>query len=214
LRVIERASNEHGGEGTEAVSNSAGTATPLVDSGSGSVGTSDKWAHEDHVHPVDTSTSDASAAAAIASALGTANPLMDGTAAPGTSTTKLSREDHVHPSDTSRLATAGGQTVTGGFSITPANLGNVTGGSGTLNPASGNYQYYTNNGAHTLNAPSSDCAIDILITNGATAGAITLSGFTVNSNTGEPLTTTNGHKFILSVRRINGVSTYLIKALQ
>jgi hypothetical protein len=144
---------------------------------------------------------------------GSQTPKMDDIAAVGSST-NWSREDHVHPSDTSRLAVAGGQTVTGGFSITPGNLGNVTGGSGTLSSGSGNYQYYTNNGAHTLNAPASDCAIDILITNGATAGAITLSGFTVNSNIGEPFTTTNGHKFVLSVRRINGVSTYLIKALQ
>jgi hypothetical protein len=31
------------------------TATPLVDSGSGAVGTSTLWAHQDHVHPIDTS---------------------------------------------------------------------------------------------------------------------------------------------------------------
>lgn len=37
-----------------ASSGSAGTATPLVD-GTATVGTSSKWAHEDHVHPTDTS---------------------------------------------------------------------------------------------------------------------------------------------------------------
>jgi hypothetical protein len=144
---------------------------------------------------------------------GSQNPQMDGTAAVGSST-NWAREDHVHPSDTSRLATAGGQTVSGGFKVSPVNLGNVTSGTVTPNPLIGNYQYYSNNGAHTVAAPASDCAVDILMTNGATAGAVAFSGFTVNSNTGEPFTTTNGHKFILSVRRINGVATYIIKALQ
>lgn len=37
-----------------AVQSAAGTATPLVD-GTATVGTSTKWAHEDHVHPTDTS---------------------------------------------------------------------------------------------------------------------------------------------------------------
>jgi hypothetical protein len=108
---------------------------------------------------------------------------------------------------------ANGVAVSGGFKVTPNNLGNIA-SPFTPNPALGNYQYGTNHGAATWNAPANDCAMDILVTNDASAGAITFSGYTVNSNTGEPLTTTNGHKFIISIRRINGVSTYLIKALQ
>lgn len=54
LRQIELASHEESGEGSSAVSGSAGTAVPLADSGTGAVGTSAKWAHEDHVHPTDT----------------------------------------------------------------------------------------------------------------------------------------------------------------
>lgn len=111
------------------------------------------------------------------------------------------------------LRADGKQTITGGFKVVPFDLGNIT--SFTIDPALGNYQYGTNNGAATWTAPASDCAIDILITNGATAGSITFSGFTVASgNTGDPLTTTNGHKFIVSIRRINAISTYVIKALQ
>ena len=106
----------------------------------------------------------------------------------------------------------GNQTITGGFSVTPNSLGTMS--SFTLNPASGNYQYGTNNGAFTLTAPTSDCAVDLLVTNGASAGSITFSGFTVGSSTGDALTTTNGHKFIVSIRRIDGTSTYIIKALQ
>jgi hypothetical protein len=106
-------------------------------------------------------------------------------------------------------------TVSKGFTLTPNSIGTVTTGTVTPDPTLGNYQYYTNNGVHTLAAPSSDCAIDILVTNGASAGSITFSGFTVASgNTGDALTTTSTNKFIVSIRRISGVSTYVIKALQ
>jgi hypothetical protein len=54
----------------------------------------------------------------------------------------------------------------------------------------------------------------VLVTNGASAGATTFSGFTVSSNTGDSLTTTNTSKFVISVVRINGTSTYIVKALQ
>lgn len=104
--------------------------------------------------------------------------------------------------------------ITKGFTVTPNNIGTVSSGTTTPDPANGNYQYYTNNGAHTLAAPSSDCAIDILVTNGASAGAITFSGFTVGSSTGSTYATTNAQKYILSIRRINATATYSWYALQ
>ncbi len=108
----------------------------------------------------------------------------------------------------------GGQTMTGGFSLAPYNIGNIA-SSFTPNPANGNYQYGSNNAAFTLNAPASDCAIDILVTNTSTAGLISFSGYTAASgNTGDNLTTTDTQKFIISILRINSVSTYMIKALQ
>lgn len=112
------------------------------------------------------------------------------------------------------LATGTTATITVGYTVTPSNGGTVSSGTFTVTPANGNYQYYTNNGAHTFAAPSSDCAVDVMVTNGASAGAITFSGFTVGSNTGSSLTTTNTNKFIISVRRINTTSTYSIYALQ
>jgi hypothetical protein len=105
-------------------------------------------------------------------------------------------------------------TITVGYTVTPHNLGTVSSGTTTPNAANGNYQYMTANGAFTLAAPSADCAIDILVTNGASAGAITFSGYTVGANTGSALTTTNGHRFIISIRRVNAISTYSIYALQ
>ena len=118
------------------------------------------------------------------------------------------------PAEVSALALAGNQTVTGGFSVTPNNLGTISSGTVTPAPANGNYQYYTNNGAHTLAAPASDCAIDVLVTNSASAGSITFSGFTVGASTGSALTTTSTNKFLISIRRINSIATYSIYALQ
>lgn len=112
------------------------------------------------------------------------------------------------------LSTNESQTLGKGFTVTPYDNGTVTTGTLTPDPANANYQYYTNNGAHTLAAPSADCAIDILVTNGASAGAITFSGFTVGAATGSSYVLTSGYKFILSIRRINGTSTYSWYALQ
>lgn len=104
--------------------------------------------------------------------------------------------------------------ITVGYTVTPNNIGTVTTGTTTLAGANGQTQYMTNNGASTIAAPAADTEIDLLVTNGASAGSITFSGFTVGSGTGSALTTTNTSKFLISVRRINSISTYSIYALQ
>ena len=100
-----------------------------------------------------------------------------------------------------------------GFTITAFNAGTKTSGSFTPDPTKANYQFFQSNGNFTLAAPSSDCAIDLLANNGTGAGTITFSGFTVGT-TGDALDTTSSHKFLIMIRRINGVSMYAIKALQ
>ena len=113
------------------------------------------------------------------------------------------------------LTDANTATISKGFNLTPNNIGTVSSGTVTPDPTLGNYQYLTNNGAFTMAVPGSDCAIDIMVTNGASAGSITFSGsYTVGGSTGSSLTTTNTNKFIISIRRINSVSTYNIYALQ
>ncbi|HYA07472.1 MAG TPA: hypothetical protein VEF90_16425 [Xanthobacteraceae bacterium] len=109
------------------------------------------------------------------------------------------------------LTTSTTANLTAGYTFTPYSnsTGNIT-----PNPALGNYQYVTNNGPFTITAPTSDCAIDLLVTNGASAGSVTFSGFTAGSSTGSALTTTSSSKFIISIRRINAVATYSIYALQ
>lgn len=106
------------------------------------------------------------------------------------------------------------QTLSGGANVTSYSLGTVSSGTLTIDCGKCPLQYVTNNGAFTFAAPSNDGNCAVLITNGASAGAITFSGFTVSASTGDALTTTNTNKFIISVIRINGTSTYLIKALQ
>ena len=104
-------------------------------------------------------------------------------------------------------------TINTGYSVTANNQGTVSANI-TLGMANGNYQYLTANGTFTITAPTSDGAIDILVTNGTAANTISFSGFTVGSSTGSTYATTNGNKYILSVRRINAVSTYSWYALQ
>ena len=108
-----------------------------------------------------------------------------------------------------------GQLAVSSTLLTSYNGGTVSSGTYTPAIANGGTQYITNNGAFTLAAPANDCTILLLITNGASAGNITFSGsYTVSSNTGDPLTTTNTNRFMISIARVNGVASYLIKALQ
>jgi hypothetical protein len=103
----------------------AGSATPVVD-GTAAVGTSLRYARQDHVHPtdtsraalaspsltgtplsttaaVDTNTTQIATTAYVVAQAASATPLVDGTAAVGTSL-RYARADHVHPTDTSRAA--------------------------------------------------------------------------------------------------------------
>lgn len=101
-------------------------------------------------------------------------------------------------------------TISKGFNLTPYSIGTVSSGTTTPDPANGNYQYLTNGGAFTLAAPASDCAIDILVINGGSSGSITLSGFKTAGTSvgGNTYATTNSTWWVLSIRRVNSVSTY------
>jgi hypothetical protein len=113
--------------------------------------------------------------------------------------------------------------ITVGYTVQPWNAGvNVAAyGTWTPNPANGNYQFANSNGAFTLAAPSTNCAIDVLFSNGTGgaangARAITFSGFKVQSGgTGDTYSSSTANaQYILSIRRINNISTYVWKALQ
>ncbi len=103
------------------------------------------------------------------------------------------------------------QTLTGGANVSSLGL---TPGNVTIDCGSRPLQSITNNGAFTITAPANDGSCMILVVNGASAGAITFSGFNVGANTGDAFTTTNGSRFTITVWRINGIASYLNKALQ
>jgi hypothetical protein len=109
------------------------------------------------------------------------------------------------------LLNATGQNLSGGVYSTPFGYttGNIT-VDFSLNPI----QYVNNNGAFTITAPTQAGSCIFTIINGASAGAVTFTGWTVGSNTGDPLTTTNGHKFSIMMWGVQGVYSYSIKALQ
>lgn len=106
------------------------------------------------------------------------------------------------------------QTVTGGANVTSDNLGTVSSGTTTIDCGARPTQYLTNNGAFTLAAPANDGTCVIKLINGASAGTITFSGFSVGTSTGDALDTTSGHKFMVSIARIAGDTTYRVGALQ
>ena len=112
--------------------------------------------------------------------------------------------------DTLKADTADVLTV--GFAATPHSAGTKSSGTYTPDEANGNFQYATNNGAHTLAPPTNDCNLVIQYTNGASAGAITTSGFT--KVTGDSFDTTNGNDFLAYITKINGFSHLNVVALQ
>lgn len=104
------------------------------------------------------------------------------------------------------------QTVTGGARVTSKSLGTQTTGTLTPDPGDRPMQHYTNGGAHTL-APGSNTGTYILdITNNASAGAITTSGWT--KVFGDAFTTTNGHKFTCFCKIGDAGSILQINAMQ
>jgi len=80
-----------------------------------------------------------------------------------------------------------------GYTVTPYSAGTKSSGTFTPNPALGNQQYITANGAFTFAPQASACQMLTEVTNGASAGTITTSGFT--KVTGDTYVTTNTYKF-------------------
>jgi len=104
------------------------------------------------------------------------------------------------------------QALTGGARVTSKSLGTITSGTVTPDPGDRPLQHYTNNGAHTL-APGSNTGSYLLdITNAASAGAITTSGWT--KKVGDAFTTTNGHKFRCSCSVGDAGSLLIVQAMQ
>lgn len=106
----------------------------------------------------------------------------------------------------------GGGVLPQGYSLTDYNAGTKASGTFTPDPTNGNSQYAVNNGAHTLAPPSVSCNMVLDYTNGASAGTLTTSGFSVQ--TGDTFTTTNGDKFRLYISVGNAGSHLSVVAFQ
>lgn len=104
-------------------------------------------------------------------------------------------------------------TVADAVTTTADNDGTFSSGTYTPTPVGGNMKRIVNGGAFTLAAPSAsgDYTLVIQITNNASAGAITLSGF--NRTTGS-FTATNGHDFFVYITKCNGFTFANVVALQ
>ena len=99
-----------------------------------------------------------------------------------------------------------------GFSATIFDHGTVASLTVNLSAFNGNFQKVTNGGAHTLVPQLEDSTIVVQYTNNASAGTLTVSGFT--QATGDSLTTTNGHDFFLYCTVMGSFKQIHVVALQ
>lgn len=103
--------------------------------------------------------------------------------------------------------------LTAGYTANAKDWGTIA--SGTVTPTVGNavsnMQKYVNGGAHTLAPPVGDCSVVIQVTNNASAGAVTTSGFTLVDGA---FTTTDGDDFMCYITVLNGFSHLTIRPLQ
>ena len=119
---------------------------------------------------------------------------------------------HIAASQVTGPKLGGGVIGAVGFSATTFDLGTNASGTETLDESNGNFQKGVNGGAHTLAPQSNDSTIVVQYTNNASAGTLTVSGF--DTVTGDSLTTTNGHDFLMFSTVIGSFQNLNVVALQ
>lgn len=104
----------------------------------------------------------------------------------------------------------GNKNLTGGFTATSFSISSST--SITPSGLNGQLQYMTNSVNTTIQVPASDTAVDIWVTNSTAPGTIAFStGFLVGSTSViGALSTGASANGLISIRRINGKSTYVL----
>jgi hypothetical protein len=103
-------------------------------------------------------------------------------------------------------------TLTGGFQYTADADGTKSSGTYTPLYAGGNVKTATNGGAHTLAPQSGNGTLVIQYTNDGSAGSITTSGWDIV--TGDSVTTTSGHDFMMYLTVVGAFQHLHIVALQ
>lgn len=105
--------------------------------------------------------------------------------------------------------------LTAGFRNTAANDGTKSSGTYTPTPIGGNMRSLVNGGNFTLAAPTAtgDYTMVLQVTNNASAGTITFSGFN-RVAAASLLTTTNGDDFFIYITKLSGLTSATVEALQ
>ena len=127
----------------------------------------------------------------------------------GTAATSASTDFEAADSDILKADTA--DVLTAGFAATVHDLSTISSGTTTLDEANGNLQKCVNGGAFTLAPPSNSCTIVLQVTNNASAGAITSSGFTLTD--GDAISTGDGDDFFFYVTVVGSFSHLTVKKL-
>lgn len=141
-----------------------------------------------------------------------ANMLIDGVASGSTYTATAGDKFHVTAISTTQFRVAVERyTALAGKAPVLSN-GTKSSGTFTPDPTLGEFQSYTNGGAHTLAPPSVNGSIIMTITNNASAGAITTSGFTAVR--GDAFTTTDTNIFICGLYYDGTSSLLRVTAMQ
>lgn len=113
-----------------------------------------------------------------------------------------------------RVSANADDTLSGGYVTAVVDDGVIASGAYTPSPSGGNMRKIVAGGPFTFTAPTAigDYTLVIQITNNASAGAITESGFSIL--TGDPFTTTTGDDFFVFVTKCNGFISAHVQALQ
>jgi hypothetical protein len=148
---------------------------------------------------------------AIYRAGGTDIPVTDG--GTGASTAANARTNLGAAADADVVKADTTRQITVGYDTSPHDYGTISSGTVTVDIREGAQAIYTNNGAHTLTHDVTRNGFqDILITNGASAGAITTSDW--DDVIGDSFDTTNGNLFLAMSRQYAGRDILIIAALQ
>jgi hypothetical protein len=118
-------------------------------------------------------------------------------------TTLVSTGATVAPTAQAVLQPAVSSNLTAGFTATSFSAGTKSSGTFTPDPTQGNFQHYTNSGAHTLAPPSSVCSMVLECTNSG-AGALTTSGFSFVD--GDTYSNTGTKKHLFYITKTNSFS--------